>query len=141
VLIQSFHPEHYALEYAREQVYEKFYKREITFRQGMHYPPVVALINIIVHHAEYKRAAELAATIAKNLREVDSAGQQREFRVLGPALAPLARLRGEHRLQILIKTRSRKRAREALDQVLEQLNETAEISRNVSIEVDPVSLM
>ena len=72
VLIQSFHPEHYALEYARAQLYEKFYQREIAFRQGMHYPPVVALINIIVHHAEYNRAAELAATIAKSLREVDS---------------------------------------------------------------------
>jgi len=138
VLIQSYHPDHYALQYAREQNYEKFYEREITFRRGMHYPPLVALINVVVHHQEYSRAGELAAEVARLLREADA---ERRLRVLGPALAPLAKLRGEHRFQILIKTTNRRVAREALDRVMMSLREDGQVPRELTIEVDPVNLM
>ncbi|MEK7831761.1 MAG: primosomal protein N', partial [Acidobacteriota bacterium] len=48
VIIQSYHTEHYALEFASHQNYEKFYEREIHFRRNMHYPPFVALINALI---------------------------------------------------------------------------------------------
>lgn len=138
VLIQSYHPDHYALEYAREQNYEKFYEREITFRKGMHFPPLVALINLVIHHQEYNTASQLAADVARLLREGDS---ERRLRVLGPALAPLARLRGEHRFQILIKTTNRRVARETLDRVMTSLRSDGQVPREITIEVDPVNLM
>ncbi|MBX3278495.1 MAG: primosomal protein N' [Acidobacteria bacterium] len=138
VLIQSYHTEHYALELARAQVYEEFYKREIHFRREMHYPPFVSLINLIVRHREYNRAAEMAAELAARLRAFDRSGA---VRVLGPAPAPLGRLKGEHRLQILVKTRQRKRAREALDSALSAMRESGVDLRQIAVEVDPVSLM
>ena len=138
VLIQSYHPEHYALEFARAQVYEKFYEHEIHFRREMHYPPFWALINLLVKHQDYSRAATVAAELARLLKLADT---ERALRILGPAPAPLARLKGEHRLQILIKTRNRRQAREALDAAMFGLREAGYDLRMITVEVDPVSLM
>ncbi len=138
VLIQSYHTEHYALELARAQVYEKFYEREINFRREMRYPPFVALINLLVKHSDYAKAASLAAELARQLKLADTG---RALRILGPAPAPLSRLKGEHRLQTLIKTRNRRQAREALDLAMLRLREEGFDVRRITVEVDPVSLM
>lgn len=138
VLIQSYHTEHYALQFARAQVYEQFFEHEIHFRREMHYPPFVALVNMLVRNREYNRAAEIAAELAARLRAFDRSGA---LRVLGPAPAPLGRLKGEHRLQVLVKTRNRKLAREAIETALNDLREAGCDLRQIAIEVDPVSLM
>jgi len=138
VLLQSYHPEHYALEYAQTQVYEKFYEHEIHFRQQMRYPPFVALINVLIHHAEYAKATTVAAEFARLLKAAD---KEQALRILGPAPAPLARIKGEHRLQVLIKTKNRRVAREALDAAMLALKEQAWDLRMLHVEVDPVSLM
>ena len=138
VLLQSYHPEHYALEYAQTQVYEKFYEHEIHFRQQMRYPPFVALINVLIHHAEFAKATTVAAEFARLLKAAD---KEQALRILGPAPAPLARIKGEHRLQVLIKTKNRRVAREALDAAMLALKEQAWDLRMLNVEVDPVSLM
>jgi primosomal protein N' (replication factor Y) len=138
VLIQSYHTEHYALEFARQQNYEKFYEHEIHFRNNMHYPPFVALINVLIKHTEFAKAALLASELAQRVKAAD---QEKLLKVLGPAPAPLARLKGEHRLQVLIKTRYRRQAREALDAAMLGLKEANLDLKMISIEVDPVNLM
>jgi primosomal protein N' (replication factor Y) len=138
VIIQSYHTEHYALEFARAQDYEGFYEHEINFRRNMRYPPFVALINILVKHGEFAKAAGLATELAGLIRAADT---ENVLRVLGPAPAPIARLKGEHRVQVLIKTRYRRQAREALDAAMSAMKEAGRDLRMVTIEVDPVSLM
>jgi primosomal protein N' (replication factor Y) len=138
VLIQSYHTESYALEYAREQNYEKFYDHEISFRRNLHYPPFVALINALVKHHDFARAAYAASELARLLKEADT---ENALRVLGPAPAPLSRLKGEHRMQVLIKTRYRRQAREALDAAMAELKETGQDLKMITVEVDPVNLM
>ncbi len=138
VIIQSYHTEHYALSFAREQNYEKFYEHEINFRRSMHYPPFVALINLLVRHAEYPKAAALASETARLVREADA---DKVLRVLGPAPAPLARLKGEYRQQVLIKTRYRRQAREALDAAMEELKQRKLDTRMITIDVDPINMM
>ena len=138
VIIQTYHPEHYSIVCARAQDYDEFYRREISFRRSMHYPPFSALINICVHDKEFDRAASASADLARELRDTAGDGS---LRVLGPAPAPLARLKGEHRFQILIKARSRRRAREALDVAMDRVLAAGHNARSISIEVDPVSLM
>lgn len=138
VIIQSYHTEHYALEFAKAQNYEGFYNHEINFRREMRYPPFVALINVLIKHAEFAKAAGVASELT---RLVKAADQDQVLRVLGPAPAPLARLKGEHRMQILIKTRYRRQAREALDAAMLELKETGQDLRMVTVEVDPVNLM
>jgi primosomal protein N' (replication factor Y) len=138
VIIQTYHPEHYSLLCAQAQDYEEFYQREISFRRSMHYPPFTALINICIHDKEFDRASLASTDLARELKQAVS---DTSLRVLGPAPAPLARLKGEHRFQILIKARSRRKAREALDIAMDRVNALGHSPRSISIEVDPVSLM
>lgn len=138
VIIQSYHTEHYALEFARQQNYEKFYEYEIHFRNNMHYPPFVALINALVKHSDFSKAAFLASELAQNIKAADA---DHVLKVLGPAPAPLARLKGEHRLQVLIKTKYRRQAREALDAAMTKIKDNNLDLKLISIEVDPVNLM
>jgi primosomal protein N' (replication factor Y) (superfamily II helicase) len=138
VLIQSYHTEHYALQYAAAQDYDKFYEHEIHYRQEMRYPPFALLINLLIRHPELPKAAATAAEVVRQLKAAD---REKVLRVLGPAPAPLARIRGEHRLQVLIKTRHRREAREALDAAMNALRENGFDQRLVTIDMDPVSLM
>ncbi len=138
VIIQSYHTENYALEYAREQNYEKFYGHEINFRRNLHYPPFVALINALVKSQDFAKAAFASSELARLLREADT---EKVLRVLGPAPAPLSRLKGEHRMQVLIKTRYRRQAREALDAAMTALKEMGQDLKMITVEVDPVNLM
>lgn len=138
VIIQTYHPEHYAVVCARAQDYEGFYQREINFRRMMNYPPFSALVNILVHDKEAIKAHAAAERLANELRQ---AVQDQGLRVLGPAPAPLARLRSEYRFQVLIKARNRRSAREALDIAMDRTLQAGFSPYSIAIEVDPINLM
>lgn len=138
VLIQTYHPEHYALRHACAQSYENFYAEEIRFRKNLNYPPFVALACITVHHENYNYAFDNAQLLLECLNEANS---ERKARILGVAPAPLARLKGEHRLQVLIKSVNRKKLRELLDFALADAQEKACDLRIVNVEIDPVNLL
>jgi primosomal protein N' (replication factor Y) len=106
----------------------------MKFRQAMRYPPQVSLINTVVRARTYTAAMDDAAAIVQQLRQID----QKEFRVLGPAPAPLGRLRGEYRVQFLLKSTNRKRMREAL---LNVLAKRPDVARRTTVDVDPVSVL
>jgi len=138
VIIQTYHPEHYSLVCAKEQNYEEFYRREIVFRRTMHYPPFAALINVLIHDKDHERANGTASEFAKELR---IAARDSNIRVLGPAPAPISRIRNEYRFQVLIKAQSRSRAREALDVAMDRVTSAGHNPRSISVEVDPMNLM
>jgi primosomal protein N' (replication factor Y) (superfamily II helicase) len=138
VLIQTYHPHHYALRHATAQDYRGFYDEEIRHRRNHGYPPFVALTLLLVRHKDAARAR----TIAQELREhLNEANREHACRILGPAPAPFARLRGEHRIQLLIKSRNRKQMRAIIDQALKSFEGAGNDSRSVTMEVDPVSMM
>jgi primosomal protein N' (replication factor Y) len=139
VLIQTFHPHHYALRHACAQDYAGFYAEEIGYRKNLSYPPFVALASLLVHCADWERAQTTAAELR---RALDEANTDRACRVLGPAPAPLARLRGEHRIQLLVKARNRTRMRAILDIALANAGATSGCDlQAVNVEIDPVNLM
>jgi primosomal protein N' (replication factor Y) len=137
VIVQTYHPEHYAIASALRQDYEEFYSREISFRRSMHYPPFVALTSICAHHRDRQWAIGAAHHIAQQLRALSDSN----LRILGPAPAPLSKLKGEYRFQVLIKSRNRNRARQALAVAIEKAIASGYNTRHISIEVDPISLM
>ena len=104
----------------------------------MSYPPFATLINCLVQDKELTRAKSYASELARSLT---AAAAGRDLRVLGPAPAPLARLKDKHRWQVLIKARSRPEARDALDLALARVEAAGVPTRALSVEVDPVSLM
>lgn len=138
VLIQTYHPNHYALRHACAQDYAGFYAEEIRYRKSLSYPPFVALASLLVHGEDFNRVINTATDIRKAL---DEANTDRVCRILGPAPAPLARLKGEHRIQMLIKSRSRPRLREIIDMALANPLMQSSDLRNVNLEIDPVNLM
>ena len=138
VLIQTYHPEHYALRHAQTQNYENFYAEEINFRRNLNYPPFVALACLMIKHANYNYAFDNAEILRACLERADA---EKNCRVLGVAPAPLARLKGEHRLQILIKAKNRTKLREVLDFALADAQEKFCDLRIVNVEIDPVNLM
>jgi primosomal protein N' (replication factor Y) len=72
---------------------------------------------------------------------LDRANPERAARILGPAPAPLARLKGEYRVQLLIKCRNRRELRKIIDEALKALNERKINLRSINVEIDPVSIM
>jgi primosomal protein N' (replication factor Y) len=135
-IVQTLYPDHYSIQFACRQDYPAFYARELEFRRAMRYPPLLSIINTIVRSRTFAGAMDDAADIVQRLREAD--GGRGEFRVLGPAPAPLGKLRGEYRAQLLIKSSNRKRMREALVSVLAA---RPELQRRVMVDVDPMSVL
>lgn len=138
VLIQTYHPYHYALRHACAQDYEGFYEEELHYRQNHSYPPFVALATLLVHGPDLGKVRNDSLELRKQL---DLVNRERKCRVLGPAPAPLSRLKGEHRFQLLIKSRSRKDLREVADGALRKVAEGGVNLRSINLEIDPVSIM
>jgi primosomal protein N' (replication factor Y) (superfamily II helicase) len=138
VLIQTYHPYHYALRHACAQDYEGFYDEELRYRQNHSYPPFVALASLLVHGPDLGKVRNDSLELRKQL---DLVNQERKCRVLGPAPAPLSRLKGEHRFQLLIKSRSRKDLREIADAAMRAVAESGVNLRSINLEIDPVSIM
>ncbi len=135
VILQTHMPDHYALVHACAQDYASFFERELEFRRTMGYPPAAALVNLIVRSANEDEGRRAAAALGGILRNRARGG----YRVLGPAKAPLARLRQEHRFQILLKGR-RKPMREAVRAALvARYGETR--WPGVAVDVDPLSVL
>jgi primosomal protein N' (replication factor Y) len=134
-IVQTLYPEHYSIQLACRQDYPAFFDRELAFRRGMRYPPLVALINAIVRGRTFDEAMQLANDIIRRLEPSTAAAG---FTMLGPAPAPLSRLRGEHRVQFFLKGHRRAEMRGALKNVL---SEMPEIRKRVTVDVDPLSVL
>jgi len=100
VLIQTYYPEHYAIQDAVRQDYLSFYERELHFRRMLSYPPFTSLANVIVRDRNPEKAIQWSRKLSEYFSPHDGKG----MRVLGPASAPLARLKKEHRYQFLLKS-------------------------------------
>jgi primosomal protein N' (replication factor Y) len=141
VVIQAYYPDNYALQYARQQDYEGFYRREIDFRKLMGYPPFRNLIQILISDPDFSKASADAEKIAAELkRQAANSGANPKPRVLGPASAPLERLRGQYRMQILIKASPGSSAVAMLRNCFAALKRK-KISSKIHIDVDPLSLL
>ncbi|HWN11533.1 MAG TPA: primosomal protein N' [Pyrinomonadaceae bacterium] len=138
VLIQTYHPFHYALRHASAQDYSGFYQEEMRHRQNHTYPPFVALASLMVHGTDLNRVRADSLELRK---ELDNANADRAARILGPAPAPLARLKGEYRVQLILKCRNRVRLRTIIDNALKALLERKINLRSINVEIDPVSIM
>ena len=131
-IIQTFFPEHYSIGFACRQAYEPFFEAEMHYRRSMRYPPVVAMINVVVKAGRFGDAMRDASELANDLR------RHQRFEVLGPAPAPIARLRGEHRVQMFLKGNHRPAMRQALQSVLERY---PRLQRRVTVDVDPLTVL
>jgi primosomal protein N' (replication factor Y) len=136
VLVQTINPDHYAIGYAAAQDFDGFYRRELEFRRAMRYPPFAALANVLLRSENQEDSLRMASEIGHLLTPAPE-----NTRVLGPAEAPVPRLKNEYRYQLLIKAASRKVLNDTLNALRahaigKKWNATALV-----IDVDPLTLM
>jgi len=137
VLIQTYYPEHYAIQDAVRQDYISFFEREMHFRRMMQYPPFTSLANVIVRDTSLEKAIVWSRQLSEYFSPYDGKGA----RILGPATAPLARLKREHRFQFLLKSPRRSVLTKILGGAMAYC-EAKEIPQTaVLVDMDPLSLL
>jgi primosomal protein N' (replication factor Y) (superfamily II helicase) len=137
VLIQTFYPEHYAIQDAVRQDYLSFFERELHFRRMMAYPPFTSLANVIVRDTSLEKVIRWS----RQLSEYFSPHDGEKVRILGPATAPLARLKKEHRFQFLLKSPKRSVLTKLLSGALVYCDAKEIPQTAVLVDMDPLSLL
>jgi primosomal protein N' (replication factor Y) len=137
VLIQTFYPEHYAIQDAIKQDYVAFYERELHYRQVMAYPPFTSLANIIVRDSNLEKAIAWSRELSQYLAPHNGDG----VRVLGPASAPLAKLKSEYRFQFLLKSKRKAQLTKLLAGALVCCDKKEIPQTAVLVDMDPLQLL
>jgi primosomal protein N' (replication factor Y) len=136
VLVETYYPEHYAIQLAARQDYLTFFEREVQFRRLLHYPPFTALASILVRDTKIENAIRWSRQLSAFLAPMESRG----VKVLGPAAAPLARLKREYRFQFLLKAPKRAQLTRAVSELLAFSEEKEIPQKAVLVDIDPLSL-
>jgi primosomal protein N' (replication factor Y) len=138
VLVQTFSPDHPAIQAAVRHDYAAFAAAELPIRRMLRYPPFAAMIRLLIRGPHQPATAELAGYLAERLRAaLGHPGE--EVRVLGPAPAPFARLRGRYRFQIQVQGPDGQPLREAVRKATAELEPPEEIQW--AADVDPLDML
>jgi primosomal protein N' (replication factor Y) len=137
VLIQTYYPEHYAVQDAVKQDYLSFYERELHFRRMMMYPPFTSLANVIVRDTNLENAIRWSRRLSEYFAPHDAKG----VRILGPASAPLAKLKKEHRFQFLLKSPRKSALTKILSGALSFCDANEIPQTAVLADMDPLTLL
>ena len=137
VVLQTFFPDHYAIQFAAVHDYHGFYEKEIRFRSWMHYPPFNAVSNVLVRSPKLEEALAWSGILGKWFEATRKEG----VRVMGPAAAAIVRLKTEYRYHFLLKSPSRERMNSLLRAMLEHVTEQKIPRNNVVVDVDALSLI
>ena len=136
VLVETYYPEHYAIQLAVQQDYVSFYEKEAHFRRMLHYPPFTALASVLVRDRKIENAIRWSRALAGYFAPFEDRG----VKILGPAAAPLARLRKDYRFQFVLKSPKRSALSAALSGALDFCDAKKIPDTAVIVDVDPTSL-
>lgn len=136
VVIQTYNPDNYVIQLARQNDYDDFFATEMRLRKQLRYPPYVYTVRLMVSHPEELVAAKLIQQVAGKLREAPLAA---DTQILGPTPRAIAKIKRRFYYQIVVKYRHDP----ALAQVLSQLQHETQALRGArfSIDVDPQYFM
>ena len=107
MLVQTYNPEHYSIGFARVHDYLGFFKEEMGFRQELGYPPYRRLILFQLAGNVEERTQQAAERLAAKCRQIcgKRAELLQELEILGPVTAPLGKVKGKYRWQLLLKSK------------------------------------
>ena len=133
VIVQTYAPSHYAVLAAAKHDYEKFYSQEIVSRKELLFPPFIHLVKMTVRARNEEATMKAAGELAECLRAEDGA-----LKISGPVPAPILRMRGYFRYNILLKAKDRLTISGLLRKVLNDFKKPHGVL--VAVDVDPVSM-
>jgi primosomal protein N' (replication factor Y) len=137
VVLQTFFPDHYAIQFAAAHDYKGFYEKEARFRSWMHYPPFNAVSNVLVRSPKLDEAITWSGILGKWFQSTRLEG----VRVMGPAAAPIVRLKTEYRYHFLLKSAGRERMNSTLRAMIEHAVEKKIPRTNLVVDVDALSVV
>jgi primosomal protein N' (replication factor Y) len=137
VVLQTYFPDHYAIQYAAAHDYRGFYEKEARFRSWMHYPPFSALSNVLVRSPKLNEALTWAGILGKWFEGTRLEG----VRVIGPAAAPIVRLKTDYRYHFLLKAKSREQMNAVLRAMIAHAVESKIPRTNLVVDVDALSVL
>ena len=142
VVIQSFDPHHYSLTAATQHDFDAFVEAELPRRRERDYPPFCHLAMLKITDTDPAKVSALAGDLARQLQTLSAATGEvaPSLRVLGPAWAPIQKIKNKVRAQILLKGRKRPELHQALA-LLDRIVDERKLAGVVAIDVDPVSLL
>jgi len=137
VILQTYFQDHYAVQYAARHDFVGFYEKELQFRSWMHYPPYSALANVLVRSDQLDDALQWSGKLGKWFDSTRHEG----VRVLGPAPAPIMRLKRDYRYHFVLKSPSREKLNSTLRAMLTYATQQKIPRTQVIVDVDAIWLM
>ena len=137
VILQTYFQDHYAVQYAAQHDFLGFYEKELRFRSWMHYPPYSALANVLVRSEKLDDALQWSGLLGKWFEQTRHEG----VRVLGPAAAPIMRLKRDYRYHFVLKSPSREKLNTTLRAMLTYAAQRKIPRTQVIVDVDALWLM
>jgi len=137
VVLQTLFQDHYAVQYAARHDFIGFYEKELQFRSWMHYPPYSTLANVLVRSDKLDDALQWSGILGKWFDSTRHEG----VRVLGPAAAPIMRLKRDYRYHFVLKSPSREKLNTTLRAMLAYAAQQKIPRTQVIVDVDALWLM
>jgi len=141
VVVQTYYPEHYAIALAAQHDFKAFAEKELHFRKHLFYPPYVSLANVIVRGPDLGKVSRWTNLLAAFMNEQRDHRALGGVRVLGPAAAPIARIKGIHRCHFILRAARRDALAMVLRGMLAHAAEKEIPRQNLVVDVDALSLM
>jgi primosomal protein N' (replication factor Y) (superfamily II helicase) len=139
VLLQTYQPDHFAIRHALHHDYTSFYREEMEARRELGHPPLSRMAAVRCDAGDEQIARRIIRELA-DVAEASEPVQAREVMVLGPAPAPVARIRGRWRMRFLLRSRSREMLRRVAIKVSERIDQGVAPGR-AHLDIDPVSML
>ena len=137
MILQTYYPEHYAIQFAQQHDFIGFAAKELQFRKWMHYPPFTAVSNVLIRSDKLDHALRYSGEIGHWFQRTRMEG----VRVMGPSAAPITKLKRDYRYHFVLKSQSREKMNGVLRAMLKFADENDIPRTNVVADVDALSLM
>ena len=137
VILQTYFPDHYAVQFAARHDFTGFYEKELRFRNWMHYPPYDALANVLIRGDKLDDVLQWSGTLGQRFNATRHEG----IRVMGPAAAPIIRLKNDYRYHFVLKSGSREKLNSLLRSMLTYAAQKKIPRTQIIVDVDPIWMM
>jgi primosomal protein N' (replication factor Y) len=140
VLIQTYNPEHYAIQAATKHDFGGFYKTEMKLRKELRFPPYRHLMNVMIDSMSQKNALQAIrrlAQIPKKAADTDAS----DLKIMGPSAAPFAKIKGRYRFRFLILASNTALLRDLGRRINEDHKKLRSSRTRLTIDMDALSMM
>lgn len=138
VIIQSYNPENFTIQCAKEQNYEKFYETEIALRKQLKYPP---FCDIIVVNFNSLSEQEIKKTSQWMYEKLKASLEEEQFKIFRPMPSPIDKIQNRIRYRIIIKGNMTKEANTVFNQYLKEIYSKNLKTTRITIDVNPNNMM